>query len=55
MKRPQKRLIEFSAWKSKDKQFYQPTFMQTSLHFRGMTTIQTRMIKYRNKHVQIAV
>ena len=55
MKHPQKRLIEFSAWKSKDKQFYQPTFMQTSLHFRGMTTIQTRMIKYRNKHVQIAV
>ena len=51
----QKRLIQFSAWKSEDTQFYQPTFMQTSLHFRGMITIQTHIIKYINKHIQIAV
>ena len=51
MKGPQKRLIKFSALEAKDKQFYQLTLMPTSLHFRVMTTVQTHIVKYRNKHV----
>ena len=52
---PQKRLIKFSAWEAKTKQFYQPTLMPTLLNFRGMTAFQTHTFKYRNKHVQIAM
>ena len=49
------RLIKFSAWEAEGKQFYQPIHMPTSLHFRGMTIFQRHIIKYRNKHVQIAI
>ena len=55
MKHPQIRLIKFSALEAKSKQFYQPILMPTSLYFRGMKTVHTHIIKYRNKHVQIAV
>ena len=51
----QKRLIKLSAKEATGKQFYQPTLMPTPLHFRGMTIFQTYIIKYRNKHAQIAV
>ena len=54
-KHPQKRLIKFSVWGLKGKQFYQPTLVPISLHFRGMTTLQTNIIIYRNKHLEIAV
>ena len=39
-----KRLIKFSAWEAKGKQFYQPTLMPAFLHFWGMTTFQTHII-----------
>ena len=49
------RLTKFSALEAKDKQFYRPTLIPTPLQSRGMTIFQTQIIKYRNKHVQIAV
>ena len=49
------KLIKISAYEAKDKQFYQPTLIPTPLQFRVMTIFQTHIIKYRNKHVQIAV
>ena len=54
-KRNALKMIKFSAREAKDKQFYKPTLMPIYLHFRGITTFQTHKIKYRNKHVQIAV
>ena len=51
---PQKRLVKFSIWEAKNKQFPQGTHMPTSRHFRGTAAHQTYIIKYRNKHVQIA-
>ena len=50
----QKRLSKFSAKEANNRQFYQPTLIPTPLQFRGMTIFEIHIIKYRNKHVQIA-
>ena len=52
---PQKRLVKFPILEAKSKQFFQATHMPTPRHFWGTTAHQIYIIKYRNKHVQIAI
>ena len=51
----QKKIDHIFCLGSKDKQFYQLTLIPAPLQFRGITIFQTQIIKYRNKHEQIAV